>query len=105
MKRKIFYSILCTLLVLLVIFLFYARSNSHKENDLTKENNLIRIGYNIGNLNYAPFFVAYKKGFFNAHNDIQYLQTNTLLQSQPNTFCSENGSDTVYTTISIKQSI
>lgn len=68
MKRKIFYIILCAFLVLLVIFLFSIWSNSHKENSLKKENNLIRVGYNIGNVNYAPFFVAYVNNFFNEHN-------------------------------------
>jgi ABC-type nitrate/sulfonate/bicarbonate transport system substrate-binding protein len=68
MKRKIFYSTLCIFLALLIIFLFYIRFASRKETNLTQGNNLIRVGYNIGNVNYAPFFIAYMKGFFSAHN-------------------------------------
>ena len=59
---------LCALLVLSFVFLSYVWSNSHQKNDLTKENNLIRVGYMVGNINFAPFFVTYIKDFFNSHN-------------------------------------
>jgi len=58
MKRKIFYGILA----FLVIFLFYIWSNP------APKTNVIKVGYMPGNMNGAPFYVAYTKGFFNEHN-------------------------------------
>lgn len=63
MKRKILYIVICAL-VLLVILLLSIWSNSHKEN------NTIRVGYNVGNVNYGPFYVAYVKDFFGEHDVI-----------------------------------
>ncbi len=68
MNKKLFYSTLCIFLALLIIFLFYIWSVSHKKNNLTKENNLIRVGYTTAIMDGAPFYVAYAKGFFSEHN-------------------------------------
>ncbi|OGJ20111.1 hypothetical protein A3K73_03085 [Candidatus Pacearchaeota archaeon RBG_13_36_9] len=58
MKRKIFYSILLVCLVLFVILLFFILDKP------AQKSGVIRIGYMPGNMNGAPFYVAYSKGFF-----------------------------------------
>lgn len=60
MKRKIFYGVLG---VCLVISLFYILSIPK-----ASKTKLIKVGYQAGNMNYAPFYVAYAKGFFSEHN-------------------------------------
>lgn len=62
MKRKIFYIILFVCLIFLIDFLFLIWFNQ------PPKTNLIRVGYMPGNMNGAPFYVAYSKGFFDDNN-------------------------------------
>lgn len=62
MKRKIIYSVLCIFLVALAIYLCYGRFFP------TQKTNSIRVGYLTAGMDYAPFYVAYTKGFFSEHN-------------------------------------
>ena len=62
MKRKIMYGILCIFLIVLAIFLYYSWFAP------AQKANLIKVGYVTGGMDYAPFYIAYTKGFFSEHN-------------------------------------
>ncbi|MDD5606699.1 MAG: ABC transporter substrate-binding protein, partial [Candidatus Pacebacteria bacterium] len=60
MNKKIFYIIVCGCLVFLVIFwVRYVRNNTQINKD-----NLIRVGYRAGNIDFAPFYIADMQNYF-----------------------------------------
>jgi ABC-type nitrate/sulfonate/bicarbonate transport system substrate-binding protein len=63
MKRRLLYGMAGVCLIILLASAFYIWFNP-----APKADNLIKIGYMPGNMNGAPFYIAYAKGFFSEHN-------------------------------------
>lgn len=64
MSKKIFYAISCICLVSLAVLVFYYIQSATQ----TDKSKVIKLGYMTTSIDYAPFYVAYTKGFFTEHN-------------------------------------
>jgi len=68
MKRKIGFAVVCLLIIFIFFLISFNWLKSPNKTDSTAKNNLIKVGYDIANVNNGPFIIALLSDYFKAHN-------------------------------------